>query len=160
MNNKLSIIGDIHTEDVFNIILDYEVSRAMRYPTPMALMCIEIVPRSNNLETLQAASNLFVSALNKHIRSADVPCVSDKEIKIMLPATNQSGLLSTCERILSIFKQEFESEDGHKISFDLYIGGTAQEGGGDLSRSKLLENSQSALLESKRKGINTYVIQV
>lgn len=159
MNKKLSVIGDIHTEDVFNLILDYEVARAMRYPTPMALMCIEIVPRSNNLETLQAASNLFVSALDQYIRSADIPCVIDKEIMIMLPATNQSGLLSTCERMLSIFKQEFESEDGHEITFDLYIGGTAQKGGGDLSRSKLLESSQSALLESKLKGINTYVIQ-
>jgi GGDEF domain-containing protein len=158
MNTKLSVLGSIYTEEVFKVILDYEIARAKRYPTPIALICIEIIPKSMDRETLQAASNLFVSALNNHIRSADIPCVNGKEIRIMLPATNRSGLISTCERILSIFKQEFETEDGHKIVFDLYLGGTAQEGGENLSQSKLLENGLSALRTTKNQGINTYFI--
>jgi diguanylate cyclase (GGDEF)-like protein len=158
MSKKLSVIGDIYTEEVFKIILDYEIARAKRYPTPISLLCIEIIPNAIDQETLQSASNLFASALKKHMRSADIPCVNEKEFKILLPATNRNNLISTCERMLSLFSQEFETDDGNTITFSLYIGGTAQEGGVTLSRNELLEKGQTALNQSKQKGLNTYVI--
>jgi len=158
MSQKLSVIGEIHSEEVFIVLLDYEISRAKRYPTPIALLCIEITPHADNQETLQAASNLFASALSKNIRSADIPCVNGREFKILLPSTGSTGLVATCERMLEIFKQSFETEDGNSISFALNIGGTLHEGGASLSRAELLKNGQSALSQSKQKGLNSYVI--
>lgn len=158
MNKKLSVVGEIHTEDVFKVILDYEIGRAKRYPTPMSLLCIEIVPTASSQETLQTASNLFAFALNKYMRSADIPCVNGREFKILLPATDQDGLHSTCERMLSTFSQEFETEDGNTITFALYIGGVTQTDEETLSRNELLDKGQSALNQSKQKGVNTYVI--
>jgi hypothetical protein len=158
MIKKLSVIGAIHSEDVFNVLMDYEIARAIRYPAPISLLCIEITPEASNLETLHSASNLFASALNQHLRSADTPCVNGKEFKIMLPATNQKGLSSACERLLSIFKNRFDTEDGNSISFSLYIGGATHQDGETLSRDGLLEKGQSALNLSKQKGLNTYVI--
>ena len=158
MTNKLSIIGDIYSEDVFNVIMDYEIARAKRYPTPISLLCIEIIPASSNQDTLYAASNLFASALSKHMRSADIPCVTGKEFKVMLPSTNQSGLNAACERMLTIFSKDFETEDGSTIAFSLYIGGTAHQGGETLSRDALFEKGQSALAQSRVKGLNTYVV--
>jgi diguanylate cyclase (GGDEF)-like protein len=158
MDKKLSVIGDIYSEDVFVVLMDYEIARAKRYPAPIALLCIEIVPNASNPDTLQAASALFASALNKHMRSADIPCVNGKEFKVMLPSTNLNGLQATCERMLSIFKNKFETEDGNTITFSLNVGGSYHEGGESLSRSVLLENAQSALKQSKQKGLNTFVI--
>ena len=158
MSEKLSVIGEIHSEEVFMVLLEYEVARAKRYPTPIALLCIEITPDSSDPGTLQAASNLFASALSKNIRSADIPCVNGKEFKILLPATGITGLSATCERMLGIFNKSFETEDGSSISFALNIGGTLHEGGETVTRAGLLKNGQAALSQSKQKGINTYVI--
>jgi len=160
MDKKLSVIGDIYSEEVFKVILDYEIARAKRYPTPMSLLCLEIIPQAKNQETLQAGSNLFASAIKQYMRSADIPCVNGKVFKILLPSTNQDNLNSTCERMLALFTKEFETDDGETISFSLYIGGTTQEGGETLSRDQLLEKSQSAMNQSKEKGINTYVVLV
>lgn len=159
MSKKLSVIGEIHSEDVFNILVDYEIERAKRYPTPISLLCIEITPDASNLETLQSASNFFASALNQYMRSADVPCVNGKEFMIMLPATNQKGLSSACERMLSVFKNRFETEDGNSIAFSLNIGGTTQEGGESLSHERLFTKGKTALVVSKQKGPDTYVIE-
>lgn len=158
MNNKLSVIGDIYSEDVFKVIMDYEIARAKRYPTPMSLLCVEIMPTSENQDTLIAASNLFASALKQHMRSADIPCVSGREFKILLPATNAGGLNATCARMLSVFNNSFEVEDGSTISFSLYIGGTSHDGDETLTRDALLEKGQAALLRAKQNGINSYVI--
>jgi GGDEF domain-containing protein len=124
----------------------------------MSLLCVEILPAAENPDTLNAASNLFASALKMHMRSADIPCVNGREFKILLPATNQNGLNPTCMRMLSVFKNSFEVEDGSTISFSLYIGGTAHDGNETLSRDVLLEKGQAALLLAKQKGINSYVI--
>lgn len=158
MNKKLSVIGDIYSEDVFLVLMDYELTRARRYPAPISLLCIEIIPKASNQETLYAASNLFASALKKHMRSTDTPCVNGNELKIMLPGTDQNGLNSACERMLSIFQNEFETEDGNMITFTLHIGGTTHQSGETLSHSELLKKGHSALEQSKQKGLNTYVI--
>ena len=158
MDKKLSVIGDIYSEEVFKVIMDYEIARAKRYPTPMSLLCLEIIPQAKNQETLQAGSNLFASAIKQYMRSADIPCVNGKVFKILLPSTNQENLNATCERMLTLFSKAFETEGGETITFSLYVGGTAQEGGETLSRDQLLDKSQSALNQSKEQGLNTYVI--
>jgi diguanylate cyclase (GGDEF)-like protein len=158
MDKKLTVIGEIYSEDVFSILMDYEIARAKRYPTPISLICIEITPTASNDETLNAASALFASALNRHMRSADIPCLHGREFKIMLPSTTHAGLQGTCERMLSIFKNRFETEDGNTIAFSLNIGGASHEGGATLSREALTEKATAALSQSKQKGQNTFVI--
>jgi diguanylate cyclase (GGDEF)-like protein len=158
MSIKLSVIGDIYSEEVFKVIMDYEIARAKRYPTPTSLVCIEIFPQASNQDTLQAAPNLFASALKKYMRSADIPCVNGKEFKIMLPVTNQNGLNAACERMLSTLNNTFETDDGNTISFSLCIGGTTYEGVDKISSDELLKKGQAALDQAKQKGQNTYII--
>jgi len=158
MDKKLTVVGEIYSEDVFFILMEYEIARAKRYPTPISLLCIEITPTASNDDTLHAASALFASALNRHMRSADIPCVHGREFMIMLPSTTQAGLQGTCERMLSIFKNRFETEDGNTITFSLNIGGSSHEGGATLSRDTLLEKAMTALGQTKQKGSNTFVI--
>jgi diguanylate cyclase (GGDEF)-like protein len=158
MSIKLSVIGDIYSEEVFKVIMDYEIARAKRYPTPISLLCIEIFPEASNPDTLQAASNLFASALKKSMRSADIPCVNGKEFKIMLPVTDQNGLDSACKRMLSTLHNTFETDDGNTISFSLCIGGTTYQGADQISRDDLLKRGQAALDQAKQQGQNTYTI--
>lgn len=158
MKNERSNVHEIYDDGVFQILLEYEVSRSVRYPTPVSLLCIEIYPTASHQSTLQAAPSLFAAALNTRIRSADIPSVTGNQFKILLPATNEAGARTVCDRLISIFKSKFNAPDGNAITFSMNIGCTAHPGGDALSSGILLEKAKSALQLSQQKGVNTYTI--
>ena len=158
MKSEVSRGDEVYTEDVFEVLLEYEISRTNRYPSPLSLLYIEIAPSGLKDASLGGASKVFTSALNRHLRSVDIPSGSGNEYKVLLPTTSSNGLRSVCERLLSIFKSKFNAPDGSSIAFSLNIGAASHVGGKSLTREYLFENAQSALKKSKLKGPNTYVI--
>ena len=142
MKNELSRGDEVYSNDVFQILLEYEVSRSVRYPTPLGILHIEMTP----------------AGLNGHLRSVDIPSGSGRDYKILLPTTNESGLRSVCERLIHVFKSKFNSEDGHSVAFSVNIGAATHAGGESLTRELLLQKADAALKQSKSKGPNTFVI--
>jgi len=158
MNTEISRGDEVYSEEVFEVLMEYEISRTIRYPSPLSLLCIEITPSGLDGASLSGTSKVFTRALNRHLRSVDIPAGSGNEYKILLPTTSSNGLRSVCERLLSVFKTKFNAADGSSIAFSLNIGAASHPGGKSLSRSYLFENAQTALKKSKLKGPNTYVI--
>jgi hypothetical protein len=158
MNTEISRGDEVYTDDVFEVLLEYEISRTIRYPAPLSLLFMEITSSGLDGVSSNGASKVFTRALNRHLRSVDIPSGSGNSYKILLPTTSGAGLRSVCERLLSIFKTKFTASDGRSIAFTLNIGATSHAGGKSLSRSFLFENAQAALKRSKLKGPNTYVI--
>ncbi len=158
MKSEVSRGDEVYTEDVFEVLLEYEISRTNRYPSPLSLLYIEIAPSELKGTSLGSASKVFAGALNRHLRSVDIPSGSDNVYKVLLPTTSGTGLRAVCERLLSVFKTKFNAADGSSIAFSLNIGAASHPGGKSLSRSYLFENAQAALKKSKLKGPNTYVI--
>lgn len=157
MREQRSNLDEVYEDDVFKVLLDYEITRSKRYPTNIALIHIEFNPIGNE-KALSAASAVFSRALNTHIRAADIPSIKKNEFKVLMPSTTENGLQSICERLLSVFKNSFTTKEGQAIAFSINIGGVCHPGGESLSRESFMETAQTALKQSKQKGANTYVI--
>jgi hypothetical protein len=157
MKKKDSHDEEIYSSDVFRILADYEISRSTRYPTPLSLLQIEMTPVASNENALQAASAVFISALNSHLRSVDITSAAGSEFRVLLPATNSAGAGTVCERLISIFRNKFETDFG-AVAFSIQIGAASHNGGPSLSTEGMFQNAEAALKQSKLKGSNTYIL--
>jgi hypothetical protein len=157
MKKLSSLNEEIYSSDVFKIIFDYEISRCKRYPAPLSLLRIEMTPFASNPEALSAASGIFSSALNAHLRSVDIPSRSGNMFTLLLPNSDKHGAQIVCERLLSVFKNKFETPEGNSVTFSLYIGTTTHAGGPTITGEGVLQKAEEALKQSRSKGPNTYI---
>jgi GGDEF domain-containing protein len=158
MKKMEALTTDIYNNDVFQILLKYEVARSKRYPCPQTLIQMEITPISFNAEAISAAPLIFSAVLNTHLRSADIPSRNENLFTILLPNSDKHGAQAVCDRLLSVFKNKFEDADGNSITFSLHMGVTTHPGGETITSEGLLEKAQEGLAQSQRKGPNTYVV--
>lgn len=149
--------GDVYNIDVFQVLLKYEISRSTRYPNPLTLIQIEAKPTALSSEALKDAPLVFASALNRHLRSSDIPARNGNIFTILLPNSDKHGARTVCERLLSVFRNKFEDKDGNSLAFSLQMGVTYHPGGKDLTSGLLLQKANEGLTQSKRKGPNTFV---
>jgi len=157
MRKTVSHGDEIYGSDVFKILFEYEVSRCQRYPAPLTLLKIEMIPSALNDELLGKAPGVFISALNAHLRSVDIPSKAGNIFSILLPTSDEHGARAVCERLLSVFKNKFDVSNG-SIAFSLQIGATAHNGGPTLTSESILLKADGALKQSKLKGPNTYFL--
>ena len=155
---KLNTRGDeLYSDDVFKVLFDYEVTRCQRYPAPLSLLQIAMRPPSLNEEAISSAASVFASALNAHLRSVDIPSQKGNIFSVLLPTSDEHGAHAVCERLLSVFKNKFDSPKGVSFVFSLQIGATAITGGTDISSESIMQKANEALKQSRLKGANTYV---
>lgn len=157
MKKIASLNEDVYSSDVFQILLDYEISRSRRYPSPLALIHIEVTPYALNAEALSAAPRIFSSALNAHLRSVDISSKAGNIYMLLLPNSDKPGTQAVCERLLSVFKNKFETPDGNSVTFSLHIGATTHIGGETISGESILQKAGEALNQSRQKGANCHV---
>jgi GGDEF domain-containing protein len=108
-------------------------------------------------EALSAAPGIFSSALNTHLRSVDIPSKTGNIFTLLLPNSDKHGAHAVCERLLSVFRNRFETPNGDSIVFSLHIGATTHDGGPTINSANVLQKAEEARKQSKLKGANTYV---
>jgi hypothetical protein len=156
MNTVLS--EEVYNNDVFLVLLEYEVSRCKRYPAPLSLIQIEMMSHGPDPKALEVESKAFSKVLNAHLRSVDIPSRKKNIFTVLLPNSDVHGAQALCERLLSVFKKGLETPNGNKlIEFSLYIGGATHSGGPDISSEIILRQAGEALKQAKTKGANTYI---
>jgi GGDEF domain-containing protein len=156
MNKTDSPLEDVYNSEVFQVLLKYEIERSRRYPNPLSLIQIEMMPTAFVPETLRAAPTIFSIALCSHLRSSDIPAQSRNSYIVLLPNSDKHGAHAVCERLLSVFRNKFEDAHGNPVTFSLQMGATSHPGGTNLAGNILLEKAAEALTQSQRKGPNTY----
>lgn len=160
MKKLESFAEDVYNIDVFQILLKYEISRSSRYPNPLTLIQIQIMPTAFSPEALRSAPLIFASALTAHLRSADIPARSGNLFTLLLPNSDKHGAQAVCERLLSVFRNKFEDANGNSVTFSLNIGATTHPGGESITGNSILEKAGEALRQSTQKGPNTYVFVI
>jgi hypothetical protein len=146
----------LYNREVFEVLMEYEIIRSQRYPNPICLMNILIIPGQLATESQQAMDAEIFALLNSHLRSADIPAKTGDEYLILLPTTDESGGRAVSERILSVFKGLLRSKAGVTFSVSVYIGLAFHPGGADLSSAILNQQAASALKHAHQQGLPTY----
>ena len=146
----------LYNRDVFNVLLDYEITRSQRYPSPISLLNIMIIPNQPTPEIQQVIDAEVSTKLNSHLRSADIPAKIGEQYLILLPTTDEAGGRTVCERILSIFKGLLITDTGITFSVSVFIGHAFHQGGANLSSDILMQQAVSAMNHAHQQGIPTY----
>ena len=146
----------LYNREVFEVLLEYEMNRSQRYPSPICLLHILINPGRQTTESQQAMDAEISAQLNSHLRSVDIPAKIGDQYLVLLPTTDERGGRAVCERILSIFKGLLHSEAGTTFSVSVFIGLAFHPGGTDLSSAILNQQAASALKHALQQGLPTY----
>lgn len=150
---------ELYSNDVFQVLVQYEITRSQRYPSPLGLIQIEMTPTALNESGLLHATAIFTTKLNAHLRSVDIPSMGVGNVfNVLLPTTDEAGTRTVCERLLSIFKSKISGNNGDVVAFSLHIGATCHSGGESLSSESFFQKAGEALKQSQLKGSNTYVL--
>lgn len=147
----------LYSWDVFKILLDYEVNRSQRYPSPLTLLDMAIEPQPNTPEIIKAAQATIASLLNSRLRSADIPAHFKEDYFVLLPTTDEPGGRAVCERLLSLFKGSFTAAEGESYTLTARIGLTTNLGGSNLSAEVLIQQAGSALNHTRSQSSKSYV---
>lgn len=158
MKRDLSQGIELYSKDVFQVLMDYELNRSKRYPSPLSLMDMWLMPSEQTQAIQQAFDSAVTSMLNLHLRSADIPAKIDDQYLILLPTTDEIGGRAVCERILSIFKGLIRTENNFTFSVSTFIGLATHSGGPDLSGDALMQQAAAALKHARQQGLSTYTI--
>ena len=146
----------LYNREVFEVLLEYEINRSQRYPSPISLLNILIIPSQQAPENQQAMDAEISAQLNSHLRSADIHTKIGDQYLILLPTTDERGSRSACERILSVFKGLLRSKAGAIFSVSVFIGIAFHPGGADLTSAILKQQAASALKHAHQQGLSTY----
>jgi len=157
MKKSLSRNGGLYYENIFKILMDFEIVRSIRYPAPMSLICFGMKYHASGPEEFRSVVSIFENAFCSRLRLADIPVRHEEIYFILLPMTDQAGALAVCNRLVSIFKDEFKTEQDNFILFTLHIGVASHKGGPTIMKEMLIQAAESALQESRLKGENSIV---
>ena len=146
----------LYNREVFEVLLEYEINRSQRYPSPVCLINLLIIPSQQTSESQQAMEVEISAQLNSHLRTVDIPTKIGDLYLILLPTTDERGGRSVCERILSVLKGLLRSEAGVMFSVSVFIGIAFHPGGADLSSIVLKQHAASALKHAHQQGLPTY----
>jgi diguanylate cyclase (GGDEF)-like protein len=158
-DDQINHATGLFTRPLLEILLQHEISRAQRYPSPLTLLRLALfIPQGDYPRDL--AHLLIADLLNTNLRATDVPGHFDDDYLILLPATPRLGGLTVASRLAHHAKILHPVEQGYGDHFDLAvcIGLSSHEGGSEIGKINLLAQASTALDDAKRKGAHSVVI--
>lgn len=157
LKRKLATETGLYTREVFDVLFEYEVSRAQRYPSPLSLLCISLETEGQTAETLQQARQAIIEILGRHLRVSDIPAYYGDDFVALLPATDEIGGRAVAERILGRFRTTQKFTTARLTRMNIYIGLACRESGSMVSAEQLMAEAMVAMNEARIRKSFTYV---
>ncbi|MGE5250946.1 MAG: diguanylate cyclase domain-containing protein, partial [Bacteroidota bacterium] len=148
----------LYKYEVFEILLDYEIARIKRYPSPVSLLHMVLAANEYPGELEEQARQALTGLLNRSLRVSDVPCQYQNEYLILLPATDEAGGRAVAERLLASFRTtQSVTIDRRSRRQNAYLGLTSHSGGGLLTAQQLLAEAAVAMNYARQEKSYTYI---
>jgi diguanylate cyclase (GGDEF)-like protein len=144
--------------DVFEVLLNYEIARIQRYPSPLTLLHIALAVEDLGPESRKQSRERMINLLNRSLRISDVPSHYGDEFLVLLPATAEAGGRAVAERLLGVYRTTQTLATGRWLSkLNAYIGLTARNEGGAVTDQELLAEASVAMNEARVRQSYTYI---
>lgn len=156
--NPITEPTGVYNKFVFNVLLQHEISRTRRYPTPTSMLQIMLIKEQLQPENLERARQFVAYILNCFLRNADVPAQDKNDFFVLLPQTGLEGARCVAARILSRLEDPQIGVDGLPFKVGACIGLTSHAGGDTLTAEKLLQNAQLAAQLALKSGPGALVV--
>ena len=160
MEKRRQLVGEtgIFTQDVFEVLLNYEISRIQRYPSPLALLHIALATGSFSADLEKRSRDALTNLLNRTLRVSDVPAHYGEEFMVLLPATDEMGARAVADRILGHFRTTQNLATGRLQTLNAYIGVTSRGAATASSAPELMAEASVAMNEARAQQSPRYLI--
>jgi hypothetical protein len=159
MQGQFSRPLDLFDEKSFQLLMDYEVRRSQRYISPVSLIHLAPILRNPSPADEERALGTLAFLLATRLRATDTPARLSKNIfAVLLPNTNEAGMRTLSERLISITTGMHSEPGGQTTQIFICIGGASHPGGASLNAGTLMQQAEAALARSRKHGPQTYVV--
>jgi len=158
MKNTLVHEIELYPPESFNTLLNHEVNRSRRYGNPLTLIDLTFEADPTDSQTLQSAEAFTINVLNLRLRDTDIPCKKENEFLVLMPATDEQGGRSACERLEKLFNVEPQTYDRVSFKLSAFIGMATLPGDRSISSDKLIHNASQALQHARANRLKSTVI--
>jgi diguanylate cyclase (GGDEF)-like protein len=149
---------NVYDQNVFKILMEYEVARSQRYASPLSLLRMALALTKPSQEEAQNAPLALAAMLNARLRGADIPGKFGDEFAILLPNTNEMGARVVCERFLHITPGTHTTPLGFSARVAVCIGLASHAGGPGMNAAQLIRESEEALKVARARGPQNYQV--
>lgn len=156
MSGKAPNQSELYDESVFRTLMEYEVSRSQRYPTPLSLLRIGLALINPTQTEAANAPITLATMLNMGMRQADIPARAGNDFLVLLPHTNDVGARTLCERLLRITLGTQNTPLGFTSRVTICIGLSSHDGGPTITADGLMNEAEAALKQALAIGPQTY----
>ena len=159
MEKRRQLVGEtgIFTQDVFEVLLNYEISRTQRYPSPLTLIHVSLATGNYSEELKKRTRDGLTNLLNRTLRVSDVPAHYGDEFLVLLPSTDETGGRAVADRILGTFRTTQNLAAGRGANAGAYVGVTSRNAGGAYTAEELLAEAAVAMNEARATESPRYV---
>ena len=139
--------------DVFQMLLDHEVSKSRRYGDSLTLVELLFEADPAHPESRSEAERFVVEVLTHHLRESDIPCALTDRFRILMPATSTPGARTACERL----KKKITSETTENLNLSLFMGIASMPAHTAITSEEFSQNAARALQHARANGLNSVV---
>ena len=126
---------------VFQMLLDHEVSKSRRYGDSLTLVELLFAADPAHPESRSEAERFVVEVLTHHLRESDIPCSLTDRFRILMPATSTPGARTACERM----RRFFQPENGAPVALSVFLGMASMPADHSISSDELTQHASLAL---------------
>ena len=155
MLRQLPNQSELYDENVFKMLMEYEVSRSQRYPSPLSLLRIGLALINPTRTEVENAPIALATMLNMRLRQADIPARIGDEFAVLLPNTDETSARAVSERLLRIALGTHNTPLGFSTRVTICIGLASHAGGQTLNSERLMSEAVSALKQALALGPQT-----
>lgn len=148
--------AELYDENVFKLLLDYEVARSQRYSNPLSLLRIEIALTNPTQMEKTNAPTALATILNMRMRRADIPARFGNGFAVLLPSTNETAGRTVCDRLLRMMVGTQHTPMGFTTRVNICVGLASHNGGPEISSQQLINEAEMALKQALALGPQTY----
>ena len=156
MVEQASNQSEIYDENVFRTLMEYEVSRSQRYPTPLSLLRIGLALINPTQTEMVNAPIALATMLNMRMRQADIPARTGNDFLVLLPNTNDTGARTVCDRLMRITLGTQNTPLGFTSRVTICIGLSSHDGGPTITADGLMNEAEAALKQALAIGPQNY----
>lgn len=148
--------SELYDESVFKTLVEFEIARSLRYPSPLSLLRIGLALINPTQTEVANAPTALATMLNMRLRQADIPARIGDEFAVMLPNTNEVGARTVCERLLRVTLGTQNTPLGFSTRVTICIGLASHDGGPNLNAEQLMSEAEAALQQARSIGPQTF----
>ena len=149
----------IYTSSVFTILLNHEVARSKRYPSPLSILLFSVCkPAPLAMEIRESVELSVTQVLKTKLRQTDISSQYGEDFLVLLTNTDISGAKIAAARLLTSLNTMIFPQENQPVEIGVCLGLASHPGGASISSDFLLKQVTQANREARSKGPGTLIV--